>query len=348
MPRKKQPPRLYQRPDDGRWIVRFRARDHPTGCSSAIGSEPPEAAKVALADFLINQSAEPPSGPRPPDQLSVAHVLALYADDVGATLASPETAAYSIMALTPFWGDLMCSGVTGATCRRYEKHRAGKAPSTIRRELAYLQSALNYAHKEGILIHPVAVTLPKASPPRSRWLTRGEAAKLLRASAPHFRRFVLIALYTGTRASTILNLRWTASLDAGWVDVENGVIHRQGARQAVSNKRRGSVKMPRRLAAHMRRWARQGGSHVVEYKGEPVASVKKAMMKACRRAKLEGVSPHVLKHTAVTWAFQAGMTKEDAADYFSTTSATLERVYRQHSPEYQNRAVSVMDSLGKQ
>lgn len=221
-----------------------------------------------------------------------------------------------------------------------------------------MQAALNYVHREGVMIHPVKVSLPKASPPRTRWLTRSEAAWLLLASSPHLRRFILIALYTGTRASTILNLRWTASLDAGWADTQSGVIHRQGARQGVSNKRRGSVKMPRRLAAHMVRWEADGGSHVIEYKGKPVASIKTAMMKAKVRAEkmaaahdvelnLSGVSPHALKHTAVTWAFQAGMSREDAADYFSTTATTLERVYRQHSPEYQNRAVSIMDRLGK-
>jgi len=54
-------------------------------------------------------------------------------------------------------------------------------------------------------------------------------------------------------------------------------------------------------------------------------------------------TPHDLKRTAVTWGFQRGMSREDAADYFSTTAATLERVYRQHSPDHQGRAVEVME-----
>ncbi len=56
--------------------------------------------------------------------------------------------------------------------------------------------------------------------------------------------------------------------------------------------------------------------------------------------------PHVLKHTAVTWAFQNGMTLEDAVDYFATSAATQMEVYRHHSPHHQTRAVSVMDQIG--
>lgn len=160
MPREKKPPRLFQRADDGRWVVRYAGRQYPTGCSSERGSEAPEAATLALADFLVNLSSKSPSGPMGADKLAVAHVLALYADEVAPMRESPDTIAYSIMALSPFWGDLMCSEVTGATCRRYEKHRKGRSPSTIRRELAYLQAALKYAHKEGVLTTPVQVTLP--------------------------------------------------------------------------------------------------------------------------------------------------------------------------------------------
>ena len=54
------------------------------------------------------------------------------------------------------------------------------------------------------------------------------------------------------------------------------------------------------------------------------------------------MTPHTLKHTAVTWAFQRGMSREDAADYFDTTAATLESVYRSQSPDHQARARQVM------
>lgn len=92
----------------------------------------------------------------------------------------------------------------------------------------------------------------------------------------------------------------------------------------------------------MRRWAARGGSHVVMEEGRAVASIRTAFRGAVARAGLEGVTPHTLKHTAVTWAFQRGMTREDAADYFDTTVATLEAVYRAHSPHHQSRAREIV------
>ena len=242
----------------------------------------------------------------------------------------------------PFWASQTCDAVKGSTSRAYAA-QVGNAPSTVRRRLGVLQAALNYAHAEGKLIYAPKVTLTDPGSPRDRWLTRAEAAKLLRAAAPHLQRFIVVSLATGTRASAVLGLRWGPSLDSGWVDLDAGVVYRKGAREAETKKRRGVVAIPRQLLAHLSRWARAGGSHVVMWKGKPLAEIDTAFAAACRRADLHGVTPHTLKHTAVTWAFQRGMTMEDAVDWFSTSRATLERVYRQHSPHHQARAKAIME-----
>lgn len=206
-----------------------------------------------------------------------------------------------------------------------------------------MQAALNYAHAEGALIYAPTVTLPETGAPRERWLTKPEAARLLRAAAPHVRRFIVIALATGRRASAILGLRLGMSLDSGWVDTQAGVIHFEGARQRKTKKRRGSVQATASLAAHARRWARLGGSHAIMWRRGPIDEIDTGLLAAARRAGLEGVTPHVLKRTAVTWAFQRGMTLEDAADWFATSPATLMKHYRAHSPLYQSRAKAIME-----
>jgi integrase len=249
-----------------------------------------------------------------------------------------------------FWADLKCSDIRGPVCRRFflerriyvgtPRERPASAGS-LRREMNVLQAAINYAVKEGRLTTQVKVTLPKADPPRDRWLTRDEVARLLRAAPEKLRRFILISVYTGTRSSAVIGLRWTPSLDSGWVDLERGIIHRKGRLEQETRKRRGSVRMPRQLWAHMRRWARDGGDHVVGYASH--RSMHKAWKRACEVAGIEDATPHSLKHSAVTWAFQRGMSREDASDYFDTSPATLESVYRQHSPHHQSRAVEIME-----
>lgn len=289
----------------------------------------------------------------------VGEVLARYIDfKVDALVgAGANTLAGAVAALTPFWGNLTCDAVKGTTCRAYERERAvprevtvttrtGKAitrthsagSATVRRELGVLQAALNHAHGEGLLVHPLKVTLPAPGVSRERWLTRSEAAKLLRCASPHIRRFILVSLYTGRRATAVLDLTWHR------VDLESGVIRFRAEGEAETNKRRGRVRIPRQLAAHMKRWRkRSGGTHVVMFRGERPDNVKRGIARAAERAGLTGVSPHVLKHTSITWAVMNGLGVEDAAEYFDTSPATIRKHYWHHSPHHQERALEIME-----
>lgn len=336
MPRARKPARLYQRPDDGAWLIRDGSRTLRTG---ARGDSGRRAAEEALARYVASRAPER-RGPAMPDEITIGEVLALYARERAPQLSSRERAGYAIKALSPFWGDLTCNTVTGATCRRYATAR-GASDGTVRRELATLQAALSFAHREGLLIYPVAVTLPPRPLDRERWFSRGELASILRESPTPLRRLILLGAGTGTRVSALLKLRWVPSIETGWIDLEAGVLHRRGAGERETTKRRGSVKLTRRLLSHCRRWQRSGGERVVGYASKDTA--RQAFNRACARAGVKDARLHDLKRTAVTIAFQNGMSREDAQEYFSTSAAILERAYRQHSPEYQDRAVNIME-----
>ena len=359
MSRPRKPARLWQR-GDGAWVILDGGWHHRTGHSGPGGRR---AAEEALGRHIALKAARRGRAARP-HEITVGGVLADYTRDHGALVASPETLAYCIKALAPFWGDLTVEDVVGANCRAYAAWRAtpetrdyvgrnGKrwsrvltaSAGTIRRELGVLTQALKHAVAEGRLTSAPVVTLTPGGNARERWLTRGEAARLILAAAPHLRRFIVISLYTGTRASAVLALRLQPSLTSGWIDADTGIIHRKGSLERETNKRRRSVRMTRRLHAHARRWAEIGGSHAVMWRGRPLAEIDTAFIAAARRADIDSVTIHDLKRTAVTWAFQRGMTLEDAADWFSTSATTLEKYYRAHSPHYQTRAQAIMDSL---
>lgn len=59
--------------------------------------------------------------------------------------------------------------------------------------------------------------------------------------------------------------------------------------------------------------------------GLRIKEIKKGIAAAAKRADLDGVTPHVLKHTAITWAFINGMSLDDAVDYFATSRHTIEK-----------------------
>ncbi|WP_417809311.1 tyrosine-type recombinase/integrase [Thioclava sp.] len=352
MPRPRKPARLYYRKDEQQWVIRDGNRMQRT----EFGLREREEAEAALAEYLAHKAPEVRCGPAHPSELTLGEVLARYVDDKGEKIASTGTLIYSIQALAPFWADLTCDAVKGSTCSLYERERAksrttivmtktGKkiertraaSPSTARRELGVLQASLNHAHSEGLLVHPIAVTLPPAGAPRDRWLSRDEVAALLRCAEPHVRHFILLSLYTGRRASAILELTWAR------VDFDAGKIRFRVDGQAETNKRRGSIRTPRQLLGHLRRWRGYKGTHVVSFRAKPIKSIKTGIRRAAERAGIDGVTPHVLKHTAITWAVMKGLSVEDAAEYFDTSPETIRKHYWHHSPHHQGRALEIIE-----
>lgn len=378
MPRPRLPARLWFKRSEGQWVIRDGAAYIRTG----YGAQQRGEAEAALKDYLA--SRRPPSriGPAQPGDLTVGEVLARYVDDKGPGQKNPVTLRSCVKALAPFWGNLTCDAIKGATCRRYVAWRAEGQPatkaeiaqgridaagkkmplpyrdgrhwirepagaSTARRDLGVLQAALTHAYREGQITQHLSVTLPEAHGGRERWLTKREARRLLKAAdKPHLRMFILIALYTGRRAAAITALQWQRNSDGdGWVDLRAGVIRFLGERAGESKKQKGSIRIPRPLLRHLRFWRRRSPrtKHVISWKGKQAKSVRTAFEKLRDRLGMHDVSPHTLKHTAVTWAFQDGMTLEDAADWFATTPETLRRNYRQHSPHHQTRQLGIVE-----
>lgn len=287
--------------------------------------------------------------------------LTIYADEHAMHTSSAERIGYAIDALDAFWRDLPVSAVKGATCRRYVAQRK-VSDGTTRRELGTLQAAINYCHKEGYLTAAPKVTLPTKPPARERWLTRQEASWLIRAArnlrvdGQHLQDFILHGLYTGSRKATILAMHIdTPSLSGGHVNTKEGILYRKPAGKSDTRKRQTPARIPTRYLAHLRRQARNGRRYVVEdYHGRRVADIRKGWNNAVRLAPvlaarsgveidLTGVTPHTLKHTAITWALQRGAKKWDVAGYFGTSIETIERVYGHHSPDHMESAVLAMD-----
>ena len=98
----------------------------------------------------------------------------------------------------------------------------------MRREFAVLAAAINWAFKNRRITRTVQVTKEKPSKPdpKERWVTRDEAARLLRAAKTDRSRlylplFILLGLYTGRKSEALLSLRWSqVDLKARTIDFE--------------------------------------------------------------------------------------------------------------------------------
>jgi integrase len=372
MPRTGKGARLWLRParrKGGRlianavWIIIDDGRHVATGC---LKGEAREAEKKLTA--YIAEKYRPSRLAKDIDQIHVADVLSLYLDDRGPRITDQPKLERCIGRLNDYWGGKMLSEVTAAECRAYANSR-GKTGGT-RTDLETLRAAINHHAKEGLHHGVVRGLLPPKGPPRDRWLTRDEAAALIWACwryreqqtvhrgrqkgqqiatdkrpLRHLARFILIGLYTGTRASAIASASPYRDLGHSFVDLDQGIYYRLAIGRRPTNKRQTPAPIPPRLLAHMRRWVRLGivTSHFVEWRGAPVKSVKTAFRHAVALAGLWGrVTPHTLRHTAATWLMQRGVPIWQAAGYLGMSAAMIERTYGHHHPDYMRGAAQAI------
>jgi integrase len=124
-------------------------------------------------------------------------------------------------------------------------------------------------------------------------------------------------------------------LDKQWINFDHG---------RRTNKRRGRIPIPPRLIPHLRRARRRGTElgYVIHRDGERIGDLKKGFAAACERARLLDVTPHVLKHTAITWAMQNAIDPWQAVGFFATSLPTLMRVYGHHHPEHMREAAKAV------
>ena len=94
-------------------------------------------------------------------------------------------------------------------------------------------AAKYYSRTVGIPLQP-AIVLPPKEQPRERWLTRQEAARLLKAARPfpHLARFILLGLATGSRPKNLFALRWDQ------IDLVAGIMRRRGYGEREQSRKR--------------------------------------------------------------------------------------------------------------
>ena len=316
------------------WTERGRSRERSTGTADR------ERAEAIFGEWLQLRGRR--KGPSDPNEILITDVLTEYAKERGPKVTAPAQMGRSIYALTGFWQEKVVADVTPQNCARYAEKR-GRAPGTVRRELGVLQAAINWVHKNGRLTRSVAVQLPACPEPRDRWLTRQEAARLIRASRTQKARlylplFVLLGLYTGRRKEAILSLRWPQ------VNLDTGVIDFEIAGRQRTKKKRGKVPIPARLLPHLRRARCRGTDlgYVLHIDGGRIGNIKKGFSAACKRAGIEGVTPHILRHTAATWLMHSGVKPWEAAGFLAMSEKTLIAVYGHHHPDFMREAAEAI------
>ncbi len=87
--------------------------------------------------------------------------------------------------------------------------------------------------------------------------------------------------------------------------------------------------------------------HVIEYAGRPLTDIKKSFRTAVGRAGLPAwLTPHVLKHSVISWLAEDGYTVDRISDMTDTDAVTVRRIYRKVKPEaLEDMATSLAEGL---
>ena len=216
----------------------------------------------------------------------------------------------SLSHLKKFMGNKKLSGISAKDIQDYQAKRLklGRKPATVNRELACLKHLFNVAKQQSAFFgdNPVSkVKFLEEDNVKDRILTIEEEDRLLDHIPPNIKPIVIAALNTGLRKSEILSLKWEN------VDLENNLI----TIEAKNTKSKRLKRIP--INSVYRRFLLQhklqtGFSEYVHltpngapYKGE--GSLKYSFTNACKRANIEGLTFHGLRHTAGTRMVEAGV-----------------------------------------
>jgi integrase len=232
------------------------------------------------------------------------------------------------------FGDKRVESITSADISiYYDKRMAGAyghtpiSVGTAWGEGVILQAAMNFGVRERLIpvTTPFRLQKPQKPEPRDLWLTEGQEAKLLDAikgASLSVQLFVRLALAYGARKSAILELEW------GQIDFDRGEIDFARPGRAQTRKRRAKVPMTSGIRALLlQRRSQVLHGRVID------RSAPRRLASITKKIGLEWVTPHVLKHTAITLMLRDGHRLETVAALTQTSIGTIMRVYRHHGAD---------------
>lgn len=252
-----------------------------------------------------------------------------------------EAMVHEWKVIGPQFGHLRPDQVTVETCRAHTAKRraAGKHDGTIWTELGRLRTVFRWARDHGLIDRAPKVERPPKPAPKDRYLTRAEIDRLLAVDCEHHIRLAIhLMLATAGRIGAILELEWSR------VDFERRQID---LRVDAVGPRKGRAVVPmnaglRAALDHAKKLALT--DYVIEWNGQPVRSIRTGFMAAVRAAKLEGVSPHTLRHTAAVYLVAGGTPMERVAQYLGHSNVqTTRTVYGRFAPDHLREEAEILD-----
>ena len=320
-----------RRKNSSNWWINYV--DPDTGKTTRRSAGPSYAEAEALERKLRAESYN--TRRRRETDVRLDEVLAEYL--IAHDTAPARSTAKHLLALADTW----CSDLSTKLIRAHiaARRTQGAANGTINKELVMVSAAIN----EWNLNHDTALRNPvtglKLQEPegRLRWLTRNEYHRLVAASHGYLRDLIVIGTQTGMRKAELLGLTWDR------VDLDGRII-RLEARHTKNRKPRAipiNQTCQDALACCATRRRNQWVFPSDQTEG-PVTEIKRGFATACKRAGLDDVTPHILRHTTASWLVQAGVPLYEVSKLLGHSSLAVTQRYAHLAPDHLRSAIDVL------
>jgi len=245
----------------------------------------------------------------------------------------------SLKNLKAHFKNMLFSKITPRNIEEYKKKRIEEVKgSTINRELALLKFMFSLAKKWKLVDeNPVKeVKFFQEQKIEMKILNRDEINRLIDTSSDHLKPIIKIALNTGMRKGEILNLRWSD------IDFDKYFIF---IKESKSGKMR-KVPMNSIVSSALNSIERK--SEFVFYNPKTnghLRDFKTAFKAACRRAGIEDLRFHDLRHSAATFMVQGGIDLVTVKEILGHSSIEMTMRYAHPTPENKRKAVNVLAAI---
>ena len=268
-----------------------------------------------------------------------------------ATEHAPRRASYPrlmthVSHLKQFFGDVLLSEVTPKRIVAYKNKRYADhvMPATINRELATLKKAFNLGRREWEWCsdNPVTrVSMEKENNARDRWLSLEEEYRLCHVAPAWLRDIVIFAIHTGLRMGEILALTWHA------VDLSRRTLmvcqSKNGERRTIPLNGTVMDLLQQRVRI------KPVGVNSVFWSeaGTPLdgPNLRRAFRSALKKAKIEDLHFHDLRHTFATRIVQVGVDLYKVQRLLGHKSPQMTQRYAHHYPESLRDGVDALERV---
>ncbi len=248
--------------------------------------------------------------------------------------------------LTEHFKDVELREITPMMIEQFKKSRlkAGNAKSTCNRYLALMKKMFNMAIEEGYLEENAVSKVKLYSEHdnlRERILTEKEQERLIRSCSEAIRPIVVVALNSGMRIGEILSLRWNQ------IDFASNRIRVEKTKSdrvrfvPINSVLREELECLR---------SKNGHEPYLFFNAQtqkPILRMDKSFKSACRRAEIEGLRFHDLRHTFASRLIEKGADIETVKELLGHYSIITTQRYTHSGDERKRKAVELLSKPKK-